>query len=108
ATGINVTAPPPPPSTDVAVSAVNAPAAVIQGGTASIGVTVQNVGGQGVTASFNVVLTDATTGATLGTQAVNGLAATALATVSFSWNTTGAALGGHSLVATHTLTDDNA
>jgi hypothetical protein len=96
-----------PAVTDVAVNGVNAPAAVTQGSTATIGVTVQNVGGQGVT-SFNVVLTDQTAGVTLGTQTVTGLAAGALATLSFNWNTTAAALGGHSLVATHNLTDDNA
>jgi hypothetical protein len=70
-------------------------------------VTVQNVGGQGV-GSFNVVLTDQTAGVTIGTQTMTGLAAGALATLSFSWNTTTAALGGHTLVATHSLTDDNA
>ncbi|HJQ65398.1 MAG TPA: CARDB domain-containing protein, partial [Gemmatimonadales bacterium] len=96
-----------PPVTDVAVTAVNAPASVFQGSTATIGVTVQNVGGLGV-GSFNVVLTDQTAGVTLGTQPVTGLAAGGLATLSFSWNTTAAALGGHTLVATHNLTDDNA
>src|SRR5947209_18206083 len=49
AIGIGVTAPPPPPTTDIAVTALDAPAAVIQGSTATIGVTVQNVGGQDVT-----------------------------------------------------------
>jgi len=96
-----------PPSNDVAVTVVNAPATVTQGTAATIGVTVQNVGGLNVGASFDVVLTDATTGVTLGTQAVAGLAMGALATRSFNWNTTGAALGGHTLVATHTLADDN-
>ena len=108
AIGIGVTAPPPPPSTDVAVTAIDAPAAVIQGSTPTIAVTVQNVGGQNVTATFNIVLTDATTGTTIGTQAVGGLAPSGLATRSFSWNTTGAALGGHTLVATQSLSDDNA
>ena len=98
----------PPPSTDVAVTAVNAPAAVTQGSTAAIGVTVQNVGGLNVSTSFDVVLTDATAGVTLGTQTVTGLAVGATATRTFSWNATSAALGGHTLVATHTLTDANA
>ncbi len=97
-----------PPVTDVAVTAVNAPAAVTQGSTATIGVTVQNMGGLNVSSSFNVVLTDATAGVTLGTQTVTGLSVGALSTLSFSWNTTSAALGGHTLVATHSLTDDNA
>ena len=96
------------PVTDVAVTNVSAPSSVIQGNMAAVGVTVQNVGGQNVASSFNVVLTDATTGATIGTQAVNGLATGASATVSFNWSTTGAALGGHTLVATQGLVDDNA
>src|SRR5947199_1452582 len=98
----------PPPSTDVAVTAVNAPAAVTQGSAATIGVTVQNVGGVNVSSSFNIVLTDATAGVTLGTQTVAGLSVGALSTLSFNWNTTSAALGAHTLVATHSLTDDNA
>ena len=97
-----------PPVTDVAVSSVVAPAAVTQGSTATIGVTVQNVGGLNVSGNFDVTLTDSTAGVTLGTQTVAGLAVGATATRSFSWNTTGAAVGGHRLVATHSLSDANA
>jgi hypothetical protein len=96
------------PSTDVAVTSVSAPASVSKGSTATIGVTVQNVGGLNVSSSFNVVLTDQTADVTIGTQAVTALAVGASATRSFSWNTGTAALGGHTLVATHSLTDDNA
>jgi hypothetical protein len=108
AIAINVNPPAPPAAIDVAVTNVDAPGSVAQGTTASIGVTVQNVGGQNVSASFDVVLTDATAGVTIGTQTVTGLAVGALSTRSFNWNTTSAALGGHTLVATHSLTDDNA
>jgi hypothetical protein len=101
---ITVNAPP----TDVAVTGVSAPATVTQGTTAAIGVTVQNVGGQNVSASFDIVLTDATAGVTIGTQTVTGLAVGASATGTFNWNTTGAAPGGHTLVATQSLPDDNA
>src|SRR5438093_2171681 len=97
-----------PPVTDVAVSSVVAPSAVTQGSTASVGVTVQNVGGLNVSGSFDVVLTDSTAGVTLGTQTVTELAVGATATRTFNWNTTGAALGGHRLVATHSLSDANA
>jgi len=97
-----------PPVTDVAVSSVVAPTAATQGSTASIGVTVQNVGGVNVSGSFDVVLTDSTAGVTLGTQTVTGLAVGATATRTFNWNTTGAAVGGHRLVATHSLSDANA
>jgi hypothetical protein len=95
------------PSTDVAVTAVSAPASVGKGSTPTISVTVQNVGGSGV-GSFNVVLTDATAGMTIGTQAVSALAAGSSTTRSFGWNTTTAAIGSHTLVATQTLADDNA
>src|SRR5439155_690468 len=98
----------PPPSTDVAVTGVTAPATVTYGTTAAIGVTVQNVGGLNVRTAFRVVLTDATAGVTIGTQTVTGLAVGATATRTFNWSTTGAALGGHTLVATQNLTDDNA
>ncbi len=97
-----------PPVTDVAVSSVVAPAAVTQGSTASVAVTVQNVGGLNVSGNFDVVLTDSTAGVTLGTQTVAGLAVGATATRTFNWNTTGAAVGGHRLVATHSLSDANA
>jgi len=97
-----------PPVTDVAVSSVVAPAAVTQGSTASVAVTVQNVGGLNVSGNFDLVLTDSTAGVTIGTQTVAGLAVGATATRTFNWNTTGAAVGGHRLVATHSLSDANA
>src|SRR5213075_937060 len=96
------------PSTDIAVTGIGAPASVTQGSTPTIGVTVQNVGGQNVSSSFDVVLTDATAGVTIGTQTVTGLAIGASATRAFNWTTTGAALGGHTLVASQSLSDDNA
>jgi hypothetical protein len=105
AVGITVN---PPLTTDVAVTAVNAPARVSQASTAAVDVTVQNVGGKSVVSSFTIVLTDSTSGVTIGSQTIAGLAVGASATRSFTWNTTGAALGNHTLVATQTLTDDNA
>ena len=96
------------PMLDVAVTFLSAPTSVPKGGSTTIGVTVQNVGGQNIGTSFNVVLTDSTAGVTIGSQAVTGLAAGASALRSFTWNTAGAALGNHTLVATQTLADDNA
>ncbi|HWC74175.1 MAG TPA: CARDB domain-containing protein, partial [Gemmatimonadales bacterium] len=95
------------PSTDIAVTGLSAPASVGKGGTATITVTVQNVAVQNVTNSFNVVLTDATAGVTIGSQAVAGLAIGATATRSFTWNTAAAAVGNHTIVASQTLADDN-
>jgi subtilase family serine protease len=101
--GIGITVQPPP---DIAVTAVSAPTDVMQGGTATVVVTVQNVGGQHVN-GFNVVLTDATAGVTIGTQVIPGLAMGFNTTATFSWNTSNAALGSHTLVATHTFPDPN-
>src|SRR5258706_1634103 len=95
-------------STDVAVTSLTAPTSVNKGSTATIGVTVQNIGGLNVPGTFTVVLTDQSAGVTLGTQTVSGLTVGASATRSFSWNTATADLGGHTLVATHSLSDDNA
>ena len=95
------------PSTDIAVTALSAPASIGKGSTATINVTVQNVAVQNVTTSFNVVLTDATSGVTIGTQSVASLAVGASTTRSFGWNTASAAVGSHTLVATQTLADDN-
>src|SRR5205814_4198148 len=83
------------------------PSSVIVGHSINVGVTVANVGNQNVTGDITVSLQDSTAGVTLGTETIHGLAAGASTTPVFSWNTTGAALGGHTLVATHALTDDN-
>jgi hypothetical protein len=108
AVGITVKAPPSAPAADVAVIALNAPTSVAQGSTNNISINLQNVGGQNVATPFILTLTDQTAGTTIGSSTVSSLAAGATTTVSFSWNTTGAALGGHTLVASHNLTDANA
>jgi len=78
------------------------------GDTAAVVATVQNVGGQSVSTSFDVVLTDGTAGnAVIGTQTVAGLAAGASVTVTFNWNTASAAVTGHILTATQKLPDVN-
>lgn len=95
------------PANDVAVTVFSVPASIPKGGTANLSVTVQNIGGQNVAGSFNIVVTDQTAGgSTIGTQAITGLPAGASTTRVFSWNTATAALGSHTLVATHTLADD--
>jgi hypothetical protein len=101
-------APPPTPLFDVAISGVSAPGNVTQGNTASVVVTIRNVGNQDVASSFDVTLRDQTDNVVIGTQSVAGLAAGATTTRSFSWNTGGASLGSHTLAANHTLIDDNA
>ena len=101
------TPPPPVPVTDVAVNSVNAVGSVVAGTTTTVSVVVKNVGNQPVGA-FDVSLTDQTDAAALGTQTVGGLSANATATLSYSWNTTGSSIGSHTLVASQTLTDDNA
>ena len=102
-------APPPPPTpvTDVAVTSVTGPAAVTQGATVNVGVTVKNVGNQPVGA-FDVTLQEAPDGAPFAPQTITGLAAGAATTLTFSWNTSGSTIGGHTLTASHNLSDDNA
>src|SRR5436309_525089 len=96
------------PVTDVALTAITAPARVTQGDTVPVVVTVQNVGGQDVTTSFDVVLTDGTAGGvTVGTQTIAGLAVGASATRTVNWNTAGVATNGHILVATQQLADND-
>src|SRR2546430_11538130 len=68
--------PHPPQSIDLALTAISAPGSVTQGDTAAVVVTVQNVGGQDVSVSFDVVLTDGTAGGvTVGTTTIPELAA---------------------------------
>src|SRR3989441_3315593 len=99
----------PVPSTDLAVTGVSAPVGVAQGSTVAVVVAVQNVGGKNGTAKFDMALTEATAGVTIGTQTVTGgLAVGGSTTRTFNWNTTSAALGSHTLVGTQTLADDSA
>src|SRR3989441_8421369 len=99
----------PVPSTDLAVTAVSAPVGAAQGSTVAVVVAVQNVGGKNGTAKFDMALTEATAGVTIGTQTVTGgLAVGGSTTRTFNWNTTSAALGSHTLVGTQTLADDSA
>lgn len=92
---------------DLALTGVNAPGSVIEGQTATITVTVQNVGQQVIQDTAHIVLTDSTTGATIGTQQVAELSVGAIATLTFTWNATAIPLGPHTLVATHDLADAN-
>src|SRR5438309_8769736 len=102
-------APPPPPTpvTDVAVTSVTGPAAVTQDATVNVGVTVKNVGNQPVGA-FDVTLQEAPDGAPFAPQTITALAAGAATTLTFSWNASGSTIGGHTLTASHNLSDDNA
>src|SRR5438132_555857 len=100
-------APPPPgPLTDLAVTSVAGLSTVVNT-SAAVTVTVKNFGNQDAS-GFDVALEDTTDHVSVGTQTVSGLDIGARATLTFSWNLTGATLGGHTLVAAHTLTDDNA
>ena len=101
--------PPPTPLTDIAVTSVSVPANVTQGTTASVAVTVRNVGNQVVSSSFDVSLRDATDNVAIGSaQSVAGLAVGATATRTFSWNTSASTLGSHTLTGSQTLSDGNA
>src|SRR5437773_6419056 len=97
-------APPPPgPLTDLAVTGISGPSAVVQNTTGNVAVTVKNFGNQDI-GSFDVTLQDTTEHVTVGTQTVGGLLAGAGTTLTFAWTPT--TTGDHSLVASHSLTDD--
>lgn len=109
--GVSVDAGPDAPLTDVAITAVSAPATVVQGDVVAVDVTVKNVGNQDVAGPVEVSLAvkDAA-GQTIGTDTAaiaDGLAAGASETLVFSWDTTGAALGDYVLVASHGVEDEN-
>jgi hypothetical protein len=98
-----------PAPADIALASITGPGSVTVGDTAPVVVTVRNVGGQDVTANFDVVLTDGAAGnAVIGTQTIPGLALGASATTTFNWNTAGATIAGHILTATQKYPDANA
>src|SRR5439155_16844174 len=98
-----------PQPSDLALARITTPCKVTVGDTATVVVTVQNVGGQEVTTSFDVVLTDGTAGnVVVGTQTFAGLAIGASVTGTITRNSAGAAISGHILTATQKLPDANA
>ncbi|NOZ26246.1 MAG: S8 family serine peptidase [Nitrospirae bacterium] len=100
----------PEPVHNIAVTGVSAPASVISGDQASIGVTVTNPGDFPET--FTLTLTDLTDGVDIGSTTVS-LASGGSTTETFYWDTTGATLGEHllkaaaSVVAGETNVSDN-
>jgi subtilisin family serine protease len=85
------------PEHDVAVTAINAPAVVVQGSTASVEVTAANPGTFDET--FSVSL-DASGGGVGGSPQPVTLAAGSSTTVSFTWDTTGLSPAEYTLTAT--------
>ncbi len=93
---------------DIAITAVSGPDSVVQGNTANILVTVENVGNQDVAEDIPVTLEDTTDGPTIGTETIGGgLAVGASTTLEFLWDTSAATSGGHTLTATHDFGDDD-
>lgn len=99
-------APPPTPVTDVAVTSMSAPASINQGTSASVVVTVKNVGNQSV-GSFDVSLRDATDDVAIGSQGIGSLSPGASTSQTFLWSTTSSSIQTHTLTATHSLADDD-
>lgn len=99
---------------DVAVSSVLAAPLITPGSTAPISVFVRNDGDY--PASTTVMLTDATSASSIGSQTFANLPAGFQTNLVFSWNTAGLSLGYHTLVAiaaplaneTATLNNSNA
>jgi len=99
------------PVHDVAIAAIEAPAAVFAEGLTNIAVTVTNRGD--VTETLAVTLLDDTDLLGIGTQEVAGLAPQSAVTAVFAWSTTNASWGPHVLravagvVAGETSVSDN-
>ncbi len=99
------------PVTDIAITAVDAPASVNEGDSTPVTVTVENVGNQNVTSNIAVTLTrDANGGSVTGNPQVivGGLAIGVSTQLLFTWDSTGATGGLHTLTADHNFPDDNA
>lgn len=90
---------------DVAVTGISAPGTVVVGNTASVMVSVANLGNVSETIAVSLSdtpMTGGVAGAVSAPQLVT-LAAGASGQVMFTWNTSGAATGSHTLKATATL-----
>ncbi len=95
--------------TDVAITAVSAPASVTQGNIAAVAVTVQNLGSQDVGAIPVSLSPGAGGGAVVNSpQSISGLAKGATKVVTFSWNTATATAATHTLTASLAFSDGNA
>jgi hypothetical protein len=101
--------PEPAAVTDIAVSDVGAPAAVLLGALVDVDVTIQNVGNQDVASDITVTLTDDTDGVLSETQTIaGGLTAGASTTLTYQWNAIVALAGDSILTASHDFTDEDA
>lgn len=98
---------PVPDVTDIAVTTISAPISVVQGDTASIDVTIENVGNQDVTSKILVSLTESPDEGTFEDKTISdGLTAGTSTTVTFSWDTTNTSSGDHILTARHDFADE--
>ncbi len=95
-------------TTDIAITAVDAPGTVTQGDVVDVDVTVENVGNQDVSSDIDVTLVDETDGVTIGTRTISGgLAAGESVVLTYSWDTSNASEGDHTLTASHNFSDDD-
>lgn len=94
--------------TDIAVTAVDAPASVVEGESVTVSITVENAGNQDVSSDITVDLSESPDDATFTPQTVTGgLAAGASTTLQYYWDTNGASITNHTLTASHSVVDDN-
>ena len=100
----------PAPTTDIAITAVDAPSTVFAGDLVNVDVTVENQGSEAVTNDILVTLDRLYDGSVVQSwnQTVSGgLDAGAQTTLNFDWDTTGAPSGDHTLEARHDVDDDD-
>ena len=89
---------------DVALTAIGTPTTVVKGNSATVEVTIENRGTE--TETFDVVLSDLTDNAIIGTRRLT-LASGGSITIAFSWDTANATVGKHLLTVSHNLVDDD-
>lgn len=93
---------------DIAITDVDAPTAVNKGTVVTIDVTLQNLGNRDINEAISVILTDETSGSTLGTQTLaGGMEREATVALTYVWDTETAAAGKHRLVISHDFSDGN-
>lgn len=97
-----------PDIVDIAVTAIDKPAMVVQGQTAEVNLTVQNVGLKDAIEDFTLYLEDITEDLEIKSQIIpGGLTAGNSRVVTLNWNTQSASIGSHTLQAYHDFDDPN-
>ncbi|MEX2574078.1 MAG: hypothetical protein WD317_07265 [Balneolaceae bacterium] len=93
---------------DIGITDIDAPFSVRGGQETRVGITLENLGEQGVSGPFTLTLANRSENTTIDTRTVSdALNENDSVTLEFSWDTGDAGTGLHTLVASHNYDDDN-